>query len=348
MANTANRAYPRPDVARDIADEFPVSDQALVLVDADVHALFQAILGLAPLSHTHPTSDVTGLEAALAGKAAAGHAHSLDDLSDVSGAAAAPNTYLLVKTGGAWVPASPASVIGAHGHAIADVLLLQAALDAAQMPAQIAAAVDEAFPNDAMLVARKADGTLIQRSWTNVKSLVGSSFGGLINGMTLKATPVDADILAIGDSEASNGSRRITLSSVAAYILTKVASAANFLANTNGLLGVNNVWASAVPVNLGAAWTGNQTLNLSTFIKGYATATGNFQFFALSNAKNQSGTIRVSASGGPRTPSFATASFATPFNAPLEVIASGTTRLYSYDYDSVLGKCVIVDLGTVS
>jgi hypothetical protein len=101
-------------------------------------------------------------------------------------------------------------------------------------------------------------------------------------------------------------------------------------------------------VNLGATWSGNQTLDLATFIKGYATATGNFQFNAVSNPKNQSGLIRVTASGGARTPSFATAAFATPNNAALVVIASGTTRLYSYDYDSVLGKCLLVDMGTVS
>ena len=130
MANTMNQGYPRPDTSRNIADEFPVSDQALVALDADIHALFEAILGLAPLEHTHAMSAITGLVDALAGKAASGHLHTFDGLTDVSGMAGAPDGYIPVKIGGAWVPGSPASVIGTHGHPISDVTNLQTALDA--------------------------------------------------------------------------------------------------------------------------------------------------------------------------------------------------------------------------
>ena len=169
-----------------------------------------------------------------------------------------------------------------------------------------------------------------------------------LNALTEDTSLLDDDIGHSQASDASFGNRKWKFSTLIAYVLGKTASAANFQANTNGILGVNNVWSSAAPVNLGASWSGNRTLDLATFINGYATATGNITFNALSNAKNQSGLIRVTASGGNRTVSFNTAAFATPNNAALTTIASGTTRLYSYAYDSNLGKCILIDLGTVS
>lgn len=142
MANTLHRAYPRPDTARTIADEFPVSDVALVAIDADIHALFEALVGKAATGHSHALADVTGLIDALAGKAANDHAHSFDDLSDVSGMAAAPDGYVPVKSGAGWIPGSPASVIGSHEHAITDVVNLQTALDAKVATSWIATAAN--------------------------------------------------------------------------------------------------------------------------------------------------------------------------------------------------------------
>lgn len=129
-----------------------------------------------------------------------------------------------------------------------------------------------------------------------------------------------------------------------------IATAANYRANLAGkLLTTDGVWAAAVPVSLGTAISGNISINPSQWLHWYGSASGNFVFSGLlGTLKNQSGTIRITAVGGNRTVGFNTAVFATPNNAPLPTIASGTTRLYSYLYDSVLGKMILIDLGTIS
>jgi hypothetical protein len=136
----------------------------------------------------------------------------------------------------------------------------------------------------------------------------------------------------------------------AAYIaLSAIASAGQYRGNTAGkVLDTDGVWADAGPVNLGAGLSGNLALDLSAFINGYGTATGNVTFDAVSNPKSQSGTVRITASGGARTVSFNTAAIATPGNKALKAISSGTTMLYSYFYDSILGKLVILEIGLVS
>jgi hypothetical protein len=128
---------------------------------------------------------------------------------------------------------------------------------------------------------------------------------------------------------------------------TSVASAANFRANVDGVLTVAPVWSAAGYVNLGATWTGNQSLDLSAFLNGHATATGNFTFNARTNQKaGQSGIIEVTASGGTRTVSFTGSAFATPNNASLGTITSGTTVAFSYHVLNS-GKVMLVRLGTV-
>lgn len=232
--------------------------------------------------------------------------------------------------------ASTATTKAAEADASADAAALSAAEAAASagalMPVedQIDGALDTPFQNADMLVARQAtDGAIIKRSWSNLKALIWTSIGGGINGRPAKTTVVDADVVAIADSEDATNGKKVSLLTVFTYHWAKLFNA-------------------AVPVNLGAALTGNLTLDLGAFIKAYGTATGNIVFNAVSNPKNQDGTIRITASGGNRTVGFTTSAFATPDNKALSAITSGTTRLYSYSYDSALGKVILVDLGVVS
>ncbi len=168
-----------------------------------------------------------------------------------------------------------------------------AGIVAAALPAAIAAASDEAFVDDDHLIARQASsGAIIKRSWANVKSAIGTAFGAIINGLTIKASPADADEIVIADSAADGASKAVTLSDLVAYLVTKVASAANFRANTNGLLGVNNVWLSAAEVSLTDAAT--ISVDMSTFLNATVTLAGNRTLGQPSNVKvGQSGVIRI-------------------------------------------------------
>lgn len=129
---------------------------------------------------------------------------------------------------------------------------------------------------------------------------------------------------------------------------TSIATAAEFLANTaSKVLTTDKVFTANAWVNLGASLTGNITLDLATFFNGYGTLTGNITLNALSNAKDQSGLLYLTASGGARTVSFNTTSFCTPSNVSLGSIASGATVAFSYARLQN-GKVLVMRLGTIS
>jgi hypothetical protein len=131
--------------------------------------------------------------------------------------------------------------------------------------------------------------------------------------------------------------------------ISEFATAAEFRTGTDTArsLVVDQTWAAAAWVSIGASLTGNLTIDFATAINFYGTATGNITFNAVSNAKDQSGEFMITASGGDRTVSFNTTPFATPNNASLGTITSGTTMLFSYTR-AQNGKFVISAIGTVS
>ncbi|MBK8085065.1 MAG: hypothetical protein IPK28_15260 [Devosia sp.] len=268
--------------SRTIADEFPVSDQALVAIDGDIRALFQAIVGLSVTGHAHALGDISGLIDALAGKAAVDHAHALDDLSDVSGASAAPNGYLLVRSGAGWIPGSPASVIGAHEHAIADIQNLVAAL-----AAKSAAVVPRPSP------ARSAASRRRWWGWERQQHL------------RRRQAALDSGHCRSG-AEAGRD---------------RLATVSQYLSGAAGKILGTEVWGAAEWVNL-RSLSGNVSLNLDSFINGHALATANFTFNAASGSKKQSGTIEVNHAGGPYTASVDTAVFETAGALRLSSVAN--------------------------
>lgn len=141
-------------------------------------------------------------------------------------------------------------------------------------------------------------------------------------------------ILTISQAEAEAGTattdRIFTAERVKQAIQIWWAAAADYLSNTaNKVLTAAAVWAAAVPVNLGAALSGNLTLNYSTAINFYGTATGNITWNASSNVKaGQSGVIEITASGGDRTVSVTTSAFT--FIGNLPTITSGTKCTFGY------------------
>ena len=106
------------------------------------------------------------------------------------------------------------------------------------------------------------------------------------------------------------------------------------------------VWDAAAYVNLGNL-TGNISLNLSSFIHAYGTATGNFVFNAVTNPKEQSGLIQITASGGNRTVGFNTAAFCTPDNLSLGTIPTGKSVQFSYAR-AQNGKIELIRVGALS
>lgn len=101
---------------------------ALIAVDGILHTQAGAVAGKAALEHAHAIADITGLTGALAAKMAADATFSLDGLTDTAGVAEAPEGYLLGFISGYWSPMSPAAALGEHGHTIAEITGLAAAL----------------------------------------------------------------------------------------------------------------------------------------------------------------------------------------------------------------------------
>lgn len=94
------------------------------------------------------------------------------------------------------------------------------------LPAAIAAASDVAFDDADFLIARQtSSGLVIKRTWANVKAAIWTALGGLINGGTIKATPVDADSFPIKDSQSSNATKQVSMTALWANYLKDKADA---------------------------------------------------------------------------------------------------------------------------
>lgn len=134
MANTTHMGYPKPVASNNISDDVVLLQQALDMVDGDVHALLTALSGKAASTHAHAISDVTGLVSALAGKAASNHNHTIANLEGVSGLAEAPPHYVLYKTPSAWVPGAPAAVLVSSMSLVAGDMLVVTGAGLVRLP----------------------------------------------------------------------------------------------------------------------------------------------------------------------------------------------------------------------
>jgi hypothetical protein len=86
-----------PDQKADLEDQGTrlTAAEADILTKADATATATALAGKAPLSHTHPISDVIGLQAALDGKSPVNHTH--PDVTDVASGFATPEMKAKVE-----------------------------------------------------------------------------------------------------------------------------------------------------------------------------------------------------------------------------------------------------------
>jgi hypothetical protein len=130
MTTTTHFNLPKPDDAADVDEEFIRLQGTLDLLDSILKTLQDLVDGKAAASHTHSIAQITDLATQLAAKMPASQTFKLDDLTDVDGADAAANGYVLVKSALGWLPSSPIAALGAHGHTIAEITGLVAALAA--------------------------------------------------------------------------------------------------------------------------------------------------------------------------------------------------------------------------
>lgn len=112
MANTTNRGIPKPVDTNFVSHDVALLQAAFDKVDGDLHDLFVALNGVAPVSHSHTIAGVSGLQAALDAKAPVNHTHTLAQLTDVAGADAAAVGYLLVKAASGWSVQSVSATVG--------------------------------------------------------------------------------------------------------------------------------------------------------------------------------------------------------------------------------------------
>lgn len=207
--------------------------------------------------------------------------------------ASVDNTKTLVDAAKA---AADADVVLTHADVLlthADVVLADNARIAAEAAAasttpvaeQINAATDEAFADDAMLVARKADGSLIKRSWANTKAALKSYFDSLY-----ALVGHSHAFSALSGKPTTLGGYGITDALAAA----SVATAANYRAKTAAkVLNTDGVWEANQWVDLGSTLNGNLSLDFATFINGFGTATGNIVFNGVSNLKDMTGSLSI-------------------------------------------------------
>lgn len=178
---TSNRGYPIPVAENWVSDDVSILRAAFIAIDLDVAGIL-ASLGLkAAAVHGHAISDISGLQSALDSKASSGHNHDFASLNGVS-VSGAPDGYVLVKQGAVWVPQAPGALLGAHSHAVADVIGLQATLDGKLTEAALASAAAKATPADADTLALSdstASGALRRLSWSNIKAVLKTYFDTL-------------------------------------------------------------------------------------------------------------------------------------------------------------------------
>jgi hypothetical protein len=172
MAQTAIYNFQKPSGDKNVDEEFYQLQETLDLLDSILAALQTAVDAKSAVGHTHAIADVLDLAAQLAAKMPASTTFALDDLTDVSGAAGAPDNYVLVKSALGWIPSSALAALGAHGHLISEITGLVAALagkaDAAATTSALAGKADATATATAL--AGKADASRVKAPTRTVVS----------------------------------------------------------------------------------------------------------------------------------------------------------------------------------
>lgn len=231
----------------------------------------------------------------------------------------------------------------------------------ARLAAHIAGGVDEPFADTAVLAARKADGSIITKTWAWFKTVFLPKAGGTMLGdLALDNGTNDTPAVRFNDpvnntysyfDQFAEGWRvigsyrggaaaelfRIVIGA-ATVAGTIVATAAQWRSKLAGkLLTADGVWSGAAGVNWGAALNGLLTLDFNTFYDAHGTLAGNVTFQIVANFKaGQKGVITLINPGGAYTLSINTAIGKTANGSPL-TIGAGENKI-GYFCDGLDGK----------
>lgn len=187
---------PKPDSRSEeqesVVDAFLATAAALDMIDAILSAYATSIAGKAEAAHGHAIDAIEGLAHALASKRDKDVLIEFDEVSGFPSLPGVPLGYVLVRSEVGLAFLSPAAAIGAHQHAMGEIVGLSGALSALSDDIERATSagtvtfVAGSTPPDGWL---KANGATVSRSaYSDLFSRIGTTFGAG-NGSTTFQIP---------------------------------------------------------------------------------------------------------------------------------------------------------------
>lgn len=187
---------PKPDSRSEeqesVVDAFLATAAALDMIDAILSAYATSINGKAEAAHGHAIDAIEGLAHALASKRDKDVLIEFDEVSGFPSLPGVPLGYVLARSEVGLAFLSPAAAIGAHQHALGEIVGLSGALSALSDDIERATSagtvtfVAGSTPPDGWL---KANGATVSRSaYSDLFSRIGTTFGAG-NGSTTFQIP---------------------------------------------------------------------------------------------------------------------------------------------------------------
>jgi|TARA_A100001391_G_scaffold44812_4_gene26297 microcystin-dependent protein len=187
---------PKPDSRSEeqesVVDAFLATAAALDMIDAILSAYATSIAGKAEAAHGHAIDAIEGLAHALASKRDKDVLIEFDEVSGFPSLPGVPLGYVLARSEVGLAFLSPAAAIGAHQHAMGEIVGLSGALSALSDDIERATSagtvtfVAGSTPPDGWL---RANGATVSRSaYSDLFSRIGTTFGAG-NGSTTFQIP---------------------------------------------------------------------------------------------------------------------------------------------------------------
>ena len=172
------------------------------------------------------------------------------------------------------------------------------------------------------------------------ENLTAAGFGSFVNGLTEKTTPVDADMVPLMDSAASNATKKLSWANIkatlVAYFTANSFTATNFIstgaANTVKEYSANS--GSAITIDPANGETQYITLNAATPVITFASAP------AAGTSKRIKLTLIQDGTGG-RLPTFANCTFLATGSSTATAINSAISSLTYFEAEAINGAWVI-------
>jgi microcystin-dependent protein len=212
---------PKPDSRSEeqesVVDAFLATAAALDMIDAILSAYATSIAGKAEAAHGHAIDAIEGLVHALASKRDKDVLIEFDEVSGFPSVPGVPLGYVLVRSEVGLAFLSPAAAIGAHQHAMGEIVGLSGALSALSDDIERATSagtvtfVAGSTPPDGWL---KANGATVSRSaYSDLFSRIGTTFGAGNGSTTFQIPDLRGEFIRGWDDGRAIDSARILGSS---------------------------------------------------------------------------------------------------------------------------------------